>query len=138
MKNPWLQGMMCMVVFAVLAGCATNGGGMSDEEAIQGIIADIGTALAAGDIDAMLANYAEDYQSDQGGLEDQRAFLEGAKEQGFLEDVNTSMENAQIAIDGTSATMGPVDIEGVFGALAVTYELEKRDGKWLVVSTSQG
>ncbi len=76
--------------------------------------------------------------SDQGSLDDQRSFLEGAKEQGFLDGITSDTANMEIAVDGMSATAGPVDLEGAFGTLSVTYELEKRDGRWLIVSGTQG
>lgn len=139
MRNARYGKVVLTLALVALSGCASyGGGGLSDEEMISNLVADSMTALKAGDIDGMLVSYASDYQSDQGSLDDQRSFLEGAKEQGFLDDIATNTDAMEIAVDGNSATAGPVDLEGVFGTLSVTYELEKRDGKWLIVSGVQG
>ena len=67
----------------------------------------------------------------------EKSFLAGGKEQGFLDGITSNTDNMEITVEGLSATAGPVDLEGVFGTLSVTYELEKRGGKWLIVSGTQ-
>lgn len=125
------------LVAATVIGCA-GGGGMSDEEQIRMLVDDAMAALAAQDIDSMVAYYSEDFESDQGGgKEEMRAFLQGAKEQGFLEDIQVDMSNLVIEVEGDTATAKPIDLEGAFGALTVEFDLEKRDGQWVVVYQSQ-
>lgn len=124
----------------VLAGCAGGGGssGPSDEDVIRSIVSDAMAALQAGDIETMVSGYAEDFTSDQGGgVAETKEFLQGAKDQGFLDDIEISLDNLEISIDGDKATAEPIELEGAFGALTLSLEFAKRDGAWLVVYQSQ-
>lgn len=123
----------------VMAGCAsTGGGGASDGDVIDGIVAEMLGALEAQDIDKMVSFYSEDFESDQGG--DKAAtqeFLAGAKEQGFLDGIEVDQSSSETTIDGDKASVGPIDLEGAFGALTLEFDLEKRDGSWIVVYMAQ-
>jgi hypothetical protein len=134
----WMKWGVMAVAVVAMAGCATYGGGMSDEEAIQKIVDDAMTALQAQDIDAMVMAYSDDFESDQGGGKDEtREFLQGAKEQGFLDGIEVDTSNLVIEVNGDTATAKPIDLEGAFGALTLEFELAKRDGAWMVVYQSQ-
>lgn len=130
---------VCMLAAVAMSGCASmGGGGMSDEEMIQDLIIEAMAALVAQDIEAMTAAYAPDFESDQGGgVQETREFLQGAKEQGFLDGIVVDTDPMEIVVDGDEATAGPIDLEGAFGSLSLEFELEKRDGQWLVVYQSQ-
>ncbi len=127
----------------LLAGCASTGGGPSappppsDEEIIQGMVAAAMDALAAKDIDALVAAYSDDFSSDNGDKADTIAFLEGAADQGFLDGLEIDQSGVVISVDGDMATAGPVALEGALGAINLSFELEKRDGKWWVTSQLQ-
>lgn len=124
----------------VLVGCAGGGGssGPSDEELIRGIVSDAMAALQAGDIDTMVSRYADDFTSDQGGgVAETKEFLQGAKDQGFLDDIQISLENLEISIDGDKATAEPIELEGAFGALTLSLEFAKRGCGWMVIYQSQ-
>lgn len=130
-------GVVALTVATVI-GCAGTGGGMSDEEQIKSLVDDAMAALQAQDIDAMVAFYSDDFESDQGGGKaEMKTFLEGAKEQGFLEDMQVDMSNMVIEVDGDKATAKPIDLEGAFGALTVEFDLAKRDGQWVITYQSQ-
>ncbi len=140
MKFQWKQCAMVALVVVAMVGCASGGGGygMSDEDVIRGIVQDAMDALAAQDIDTMMVAYADDFESDQGGgIAETKEFLVGAKEQGFLDDVKYSLDALEISVDGDTAKAGPAELEGVFGALTLEFELTKRDGQWLVTYQSQ-
>ncbi|MCH7959854.1 MAG: nuclear transport factor 2 family protein [Candidatus Hydrogenedentes bacterium] len=139
MKFQWKQFAVVALCVVAMVGCATGGGyGMSDEDTIRGIVQDAMDSLAAGDIDAMMVAYADDFESDQGGgIAETKEFLVGAKEQGFLDDIKYSLESLEITVDGDTAKAGPAELEGVFGALTLEFELTKRDGQWLVTYQSQ-
>ncbi len=130
---------VCALAVVAMAGCASSGGsGMSDEDVIAASIQAAMDALVAGDIEAMTSNYADDFESDQGGgVAETREFLNGAKEQGFLDGLEYNLDNLEVKVDGDKATAGPADIEGAFGALTLEFELEKRDGQWMVTYQSQ-
>lgn len=139
MKAIGLKWAVCALAVVAIAGCAGGGGGgMSDEDAIQSIIDDAMAALQAQDIPTMVANYADDFESDQGGGKAEMVeFLEGAQEQGFLDDIEISLENFVIEVDGMKASAKPIDLEGAFGSLTLEFELEKRDGSWTVTYSAQ-
>lgn len=120
-----------------LVGCA-GGGGKSDDVMIKELIDQAMAALQAQDIAGMTANYAEDFKSDQGGGKAEMVeFLNGAKEQGFLDGIKVDSSKLVIAVDGEKATAKPINLEGAFGALTVEFNLEKREGKWLVTYQAQ-
>ena len=128
---------LCAIAVVAMAGCATGGGGggPSDDELIHSLINDILAALQAQDVTAMTANYADDFQSDQGDKAAMVTFLEGAKEQGFLEDVTVDMEELEVAVDESSAKVTGIELEGgALGVLTLEFELEKREGKWWVTN----
>ena len=123
----------------MVAGCeSTGGGGASDSELITNLLNDYGDALLAQDVTKAMMIFSDDFDSDQGmGKADFEEFLQGAKEQGFLEDLEIDNSGLEIAVDGASATAGPIVAEGVFGEITFNYKLEKRGGQWLVTYSSQ-
>jgi hypothetical protein len=104
---------------------------------IQGLVVAAMDALAAKDIDALVSAYSEDFSSDNGDKADTIAFLQGAADQGFLDGLEIDQSGVVISVDGDNATAGPVALEGAFGAINLSFELEKRDGKWWVTSQLQ-
>lgn len=130
---------VCAIAVVVMGACAGGGGGgVSDEEAIRQLVDDAMAALKAKDIDAMTVAYADDMESDQGGgAAEMREFLQGAADQGFLDDIAVDTSSMVIAVDGDKATAKPIDLEGNFGALTIEFDLIKRDGQWWVVYQTQ-
>mgnify|MGYP001764852054 CR=1 FL=1 len=127
------------LAMVALVGCGGGGGGkVSDDQMIKTLIDQAMAALQAQDIEGMTANYAEDFKSDQGGGKAEMVeFLKGAKEQGFLDGIKVDSSKLVIAVDGAKATAKPINLEGAFGALTIEFNLEKRDGKWLVTYQAQ-
>ncbi len=145
----WNRVSQCLLVAALIVamvGCAssTGGGGgaekapkgPTDEEMIQQMMIDVMAALTAKDVDKMVSYYADDFTSDNGDKAATVAFLNGAKEQGFLDGIVVKTDAMTIAVEGETAKVGPVNLEGAFGALGLNFGLAKRAGKWLVVSQS--
>lgn len=128
----------------VCVGCASGGGGAaapagpSDEEMIQTLISGALDALAAKDIATMTASFADDLSTNQG--QDKEAlvqFLNQASEQGFLDGMTIDTSGMTTTIEGDSAEVAGVGLEGAFGALTLGFKLEKRDGQWLVTYQEQ-
>jgi hypothetical protein len=145
--NRVTQILVVAAVIVAMVGCAstTGGGGgakapkgPTDQEMIQQMMIEVLAALTAKDVDKMVSYYADDFTSDNGDKAATVAFLNGAKEQGFLDGVVVKTEGMQIDVaeTGDTATVGPVNLEGAFGALGLNFGLVKRDGKWLVKSQS--
>lgn len=129
-----------MAVLAV-AGCQSTGGGggggASDQQLVQNLINDMMAALGAQDIEKMASFYGEGFMSDSGGPDETREFLEGAKDQGFLDDMEVDISGLEIVIDGDTATAEPVELDGAFGVVTLAFELAKQNGQWKVVSQEQ-
>lgn len=105
---------------------------------IQSVVNDIMAALKAQDFEKMTSFYADDFSSDQGGgKEEMKQFLIGAKEQGMLDGLDVNIEGMTVKVDGDKATVEGIEVEGAFGVASLGFELEKRDGKWLVTYQSQ-
>ena len=140
MKAIGLNLAVCALAVIALAGCASvgGGGGMSDEEMIRSLVNDAMAALQAQDIDTMVANYADSFESDQGGGKaEMKEFLQGAKEQGFLDDLKIDLDSLVIEVNGTKASAKPIQLEGAFGSLTIEFDLEKIDGQWQVTYQAQ-
>lgn len=140
-KLPFL---LLALVVAISAGCASGGGsapaapaGPSDEELIGNLILSTIEALEAKDIDKMLMVYSDDFSSDQGDKAAMKEFLTGAASQGFLDDMESNTDNLEITVDGDTATVSGVSVEGAFGMLDLGFDLAKRDGQWVITGQSQ-
>ena len=137
------QALLAAALIVSLVGCAsTSGGGgggaaapkpPTDQEMIQQMMIDVMAALTAKDVEKMVSYYADDFTSDNGDKAATVAFLNGAKEQGFLDGIVVKTDAMQINVEGETAKVGPVNLEGAFGALGLNFDLAKRAGKWLVV-----
>ncbi len=140
-KVKCMQWILVPAAILLLVGCASGGGGAaagpSDEELIQTLVDTAMTALAAKDIDTLVALYSDDFSSDSGDKADTEAFLQGAAEQGFLDGLEIDQSGMAITVDGMTASAGPIALEGAFGAITLSFELEKRDGSWIVTSQLQ-
>ena len=129
------------LAMVVMTGCASNGGsggGVKDSDVIAGIVSDMLAALGDQDIEKMMSSYSEDFESDQGGdLAATKDFLTSAKEGGLLDGLEVDQSAMETTITGDTAEVGPVDLEGSFGSMTLEFDLEKRDGTWVVVYMAQ-
>lgn len=128
---------LCATAIVAMAGCAGGEKGPSDEELVMGVIMDGNVALQEQDIAKATIAYSDDFEWDQGGKEEYVTFLTTAKEGGFLDDMEINTENMVVVVDGVNATAGPIVAVGTFGELTLNFELEKRDGQWVVTGQRQ-
>ena len=143
-RYPWFV-LIAIALFAL--GCASTGGGgdsmaatgPSPEEQVTEVVQAALAALKAKDVEGMMSHYAEDFEDTQGqDKEAFGAFLTDADSQGFLDDIAIDTAEMTVTVDGDTASVAGITIEGAFGALALTFDLANRDGTWLVVGSSQG
>ncbi len=144
----WKYIMTLAVLAAVAAGCAALGG-KSDADLVCDVMTQMDDAMSAGDVDAVMACYSENYEGrGRGGStmtkEDLREryerFLprmaERAAEGGG--ERRTDMSQAVPNIDGDTATFGPVVRQGRRGTRTTQYNLKKEaDGVWRIVGTER-
>jgi len=123
----------CLTLLAV--GCATGGSGPSDEELVQGVINQYLAALNAVDLDAAFALYSDDYQGTFGDKEAERVFMDDAKDQGYLDDMEFDVSDIAITVDGASAQVAGIVSETLMATADLTLTLEKRDGAWVITGS---
>lgn len=124
---------MCLTLLAV--GCATGGSGPSDEELVQGVVDQYVAALKIVDLDAVFALYSDDYQGVFGDKEAEKAFLEDAKDQGYMEDMEIDISDLAITVDGESAQVAGIVTETPMAVADATLTLEKRGGAWVITES---
>jgi ketosteroid isomerase-like protein len=123
---------VCVLVM-VLGGCAS---GPSETEIISNAMVEWKAAFEAKDVDKMMAEYSEDYRGEEGGgKEDVRDFLEYMKDEGGFDNATMNTDDAEIVIDGDTATVGPIVYTGNWGEMSFSRTLKKEeDNVWRVVS----
>ena len=97
-------------------------------------LADFAKAASAGDVDAMMANISEKFEhyqfGDKEGLHD---FLQNAADMGYLDDLKIKLDEAELEMDGDTAIIYPVEVEGSFGTGVFEFQAKEEDGKWMIV-----
>lgn len=105
----------------------------SPEEMIMTGVEEFTGMLAGGDIaGAMEAVDPEFSHYEYGDREGLQMFLEQAKEMGYLDGLEISLEDAEVEVEGEKATVYPVDIEGNFGSATLEFTLGAKDGTWVM------
>ena len=51
--------------------------------------------------------------------------------------MTANTEAMAVAVDGDTAEVTGISVEGAFGALDLTFGLAKEDGRWLITSQTQ-
>jgi ketosteroid isomerase-like protein len=132
-KKSVIMSLGAAALIVVLAG-GCQIGGPSDEKLINTTVSDWKAAHTAKDLDGLMATLSENYVSmDGGGKDSMREFISRAFEEGFMDNVEIKIEDAQTTIEGDKATFGPVKFVGDRGTFAFKHILQKEDGKWLIV-----
>jgi len=103
----------------------------TDEEMIISRVNSLKQAFIAKDVDAIMANFSEDYESGEGDSKEEfRSGLQMVIGMGMLPDIVMDLENPQIEISGDTATFITLDASGQRDQ---AYVLEKEeDGIWRI------
>ena len=134
-KSTVLQSVVGVMVAMMAIGCATGGGGASDEDQIQALLGAWEKACVAADTDAVMATISDSFAhkgyeyeaADKAGLAE---FLDYAVDEGYLDGVEISFEDADVEIDGDSATIYPIDFLNDVGGATVELVAKKEKGGW--------
>ena len=138
MRKLTVRTIVAVITLTVIAsGCAGLGSGPTDQELVAALMTNWKTALEAQDLDAIMDLHSEDFVGRDGaGKEQVREFLEGAIDQGYLEDVEVVLEEAETIIEGDTATVAPVLLSAPLGEMELDLELAKEsDGTWRVIAS---
>ena len=138
MKKSFILNLSLVVLSVTLCGCQTLGVGASDEELISTTMAEWKAAMAAKDIDKLMATFSDKYVSTRGtGKDSMREFMTKAFDEGFMDNVEVNVENVQITIEGDKAMFGPVEFFADRGTFRLEYSLQKENGAWLIVGSKR-
>lgn len=134
--------LVALLVVGLLGACTSTGGskapaGPPPEEQVQTLVMNALSMLKEGNIEGMMANYADDFTSDQGDKAAVQGFLQGAADGGFLDGMTTNTDEMTINVDGDTAKVEGLSIEGAFGLFDLTFDLENRDGTWIIIKQTQ-
>lgn len=135
MKKTAIWMSLAMVWTCVLmVGCQTGASKMTPEEQIKVEMENWRTAMANKDLDGIMALFSDNFKHyDWRNKDGARQFIKDAIDIGYLDGIDVILEDAEIKVDGQSATVYPVDIVGGFGSLTMELMLANEGGKWLLV-----
>jgi ketosteroid isomerase-like protein len=121
----------------MICGCQILGFGPSDEDLVNATMANWKAALIAHDMDKLMETYSENYTNIEGGDKDSvREFIAEAIDQGYLDNTEVNLEDAQITIEGDKASVAPIELISDAGTYVLeSTTLQKEDGIWLIVSS---
>ena len=128
--------MVCVafILIAALPACTTAPNGASPARDNAGETVEAwGAALAAGDIDALLALCSGDFQHPQwGDKEGLRAFFTDAQEKGFFDGGRMSPEYIGLRTDGGAIVAYPVEYESNWGPVVFELTLYPERETWKI------
>ena len=120
-------------------GCAMLKGGPSDEDMLGELLQTYKTGMEAGNAEAVIALYSENYESARGGtyeemVERMERFIPRMAER----DIELGIDEAEIQIEGDTARVGPIVSEGRRGTMRRTLICTKEeDGCWRITGSER-
>ena len=116
---------------ALIGGCQM---GATDEALINTTIGTWKEALIAQDLDKLMETYSEDYESMEGGdKEATREFMEEVFDQGWVDNAEVDLEEAETTIEENEAEVSGVELILEQGTITLDFTLQKEKGAWLIV-----
>jgi len=133
MKKQMIMAMgVCVLAALLVGGCATGGGGPTDEEQIMSQLQAMKDAILAKNIDAIKATMSEDwYHPEVGGRDIALDYVEQGIDSGIVDDIEVDLDSVEITIEGDTATAYPIVASAPMGSVTLEFELKKEDGVWL-------
>jgi len=105
----------------------------TDEKGIAGALERWKDVLIAQDVDKILAGVSEHFTSyDAPDKDALREFVENSIAMGYLDDAEVFLEDAETEIDGSTATVYPIDLSTAAGDVTIEFTLTKEEGGWLL------
>lgn len=130
--------LVCLFAGVVVAGCATTGSKMSDEDMIKETVGKLKVALETLDIDMLMDTFSDDfYHPEVGDKEEGREMLQMGMDAGYADDGEVYIDDMEITMndDGT-ATVYPIDLSGPPGSISVELVLQKDDTGWRIITVN--
>lgn len=121
----------CLAAVLMLCGCATGGKGPTDEEQIKGLVEGWKAAMVAQDIEKIMVAFSEKFTHyeapDKAAMKD---FIQSAIDMGYLEDAEINLDEMQVTIEGTTATVYPLSLSSAAGEVTLELTLTKEESGW--------
>ena len=129
------NGLMTITLLAMV-GCASLPDDVEDDPtAVTRVATEWTQALAAHDVDALMALHSEDFMDEDGNSKaDFREFIASTIEEGMLDNLNVSTEYAEMIIEDDTASYNNIDLNSDVGAITIDLSLAKESAGWLIVS----
>ena len=120
-----------LLITFVCYNCTSS---QSDEKDVMAVMEKFKNAVEAMDIEKILANYSENFESDEAkGIDELRIFWQAVKDGSYLEKIEVNLENALIEVSDDTALVTLFNDEG---KIEIRFELKKEDGKgWLITGS---
>lgn len=139
MKTRLMLTLLVVLPLLLASGCATKSKALTDEEIISQRIQEGINDIKAKNWDKFNGNVSEKFESYAvGDKEDLLAYLKNAEDMGFLDGIEIDVSEAEIKVEGDTATMDPIYASGSFGSLTLTFEGTKENGVWVITSVEPG
>jgi len=135
MKRSVMFACASLLLAGLVAGCATTMG-MSPEEEAKAARMQWQEGVVANDLDAIMMVYYEDFDHyEYGDKEGARLFIGQAIDQGYLQDAEVILEDAEYEVmdDGT-VVVYPIDLLAAFGSATIEFVMEPGDGGYKIVN----
>jgi hypothetical protein len=96
-------------------------------------------AIVTQDVDAIMANYSEDFSSESGESRgDTRQMFQYLISAGMLDNIDINLDTAQLSITDNTAEFSPVDILSDMGEFTVDFTLKKEDeNTWRIIESDE-
>lgn len=130
-------GFLAILSGLIVSGCSTLSSGPSDEALISALLEQWEQGVLEADAGKLMATYSDDFAHDGADYPakdtaDLRKFIEGSIDEGLFKDVEVSLDDAEIVIDGDTASVYPIDYATLYGGITIELTLAKEDGVWLI------
>ena len=111
--------------------------GKNPEAEVLATVRAHGKAMKAGDVNALVALYSEDWKDHHGATKDSlKDRYQGMGDKGGREDMEFDLSAAEVVVDGDIGTITPVTLTSSAGSITHTHKLRKEaDGVWRFVYT---
>lgn len=107
---------------------------LSVEEEAMNLVKNWVVAAKAKDLTAMMAPVSEKFTNpvygDKAGL---TAFVQQGIDMGYFDDIEVSLEDAEIEVENGKASIYPVDVTGSFGSVTVEFIAYQEAGAWKLI-----
>jgi len=133
-KSVLLKVGMGVLAVAFVCGCAAMGKGPTDEELITALLGKYKATGEAQDIEGSMALFSDKFEGEQGGKDDMKEFMLEAKDMGYLDDMEVILDDAEITIDGETATVYPMEVETAMGGAILELTLTKESSGWMITA----